>query len=190
MNWPSLYTLGPFCALAALWVMCTVQLVEAHGFRVLVRTMFSNEARLQEGAVVLSLPEYIVHDCRQFGPWSGRQRLPLVGQVLDVDVPEIHVPVEQGLYCLKVNPKVVGVVQSYSVQDLIQNPIPIETRINDVIANALRSAVYDKPLEEALVEIQRLFLKDPASISALISTPAFNVTQLLLDANEHIAPAD
>lgn len=187
---PSWHSLGPFCALVVVWMMCTLQLVEAHGYRVLVRTMCSNAARLQEGAVVLSFPEYVVRDSSQFGPWSGRKRLPLVGQVLDVDVPEIRVPVEQGLYCLKVNTKVVGVVQSYSVKDLTQNPIPIEARINDVIANALRSAVYDKPLEEALVDIQRLFLKDAEGISALISTPAFKVTQLLLDANEHVAPLD
>merc|ERR1711920_1001789 len=70
------------------------------------------------------------------------------------------------------------------------NAIPIENRINDVIANALRSSVYDKTLEKALVEIQRLFLKDVDGISALITTPAFKVTQLMLDANQHICPAD
>jgi len=89
-----------------------------------------------------------------------------------------------------VNTKAIGTVQNYSVEDLVQNPIAIEHRIHDVIANALRSAVYDKGLEDALVEIQRIFSKDSAGISALISVPAFQVTQLLLDATEHVSPAD
>eukprot|EP00428_Durinskia_dybowskii_P067741 CAMPEP_0170386886 /NCGR_PEP_ID=MMETSP0117_2-20130122/17272_1 /TAXON_ID=400756 /ORGANISM="Durinskia baltica, Strain CSIRO CS-38" /LENGTH=393 /DNA_ID=CAMNT_0010642735 /DNA_START=61 /DNA_END=1240 /DNA_ORIENTATION=- len=177
--------------LTMVWFILTLQVVGAHGHRVLIRTMLSDSARLAEGGgIVVAFPEYVVRERRQFGPWSSRDRLPLPHQVLDVDVPAMHIPVDNGLYCLRVNTKVVGVVQSYTVKDLTANPIPIESRINDVIANALRSAVYDKPLEEALIEIQRIFLQDAAGISKLISTPAFQVSQLLLDADDHISPAN
>jgi len=140
--------------------------------------------------MLLCFPDYIVRDKAQFGPWCKRDALPTVGQSLAVDVPEVLVPVDNGLYCLKVNTKVMGVVENYSVADLLQNPVSIEDRCHDVIAHALRCAVYDKSLQEALTEIQRIFLKDATSISALLSVPAFRPTQLLLDANERIAPAD
>lgn len=172
------------------WAFFTVDVVEAHGFRVLVRTVYSNVATLREGSSLLAYPEYVVRDSRQFGPWSSRAHLPLVGQVLDIDVPEVIVPVEKGLYCLRVKTKAIGTVRNYSVEDLVQSPIAIEQRIHDVIAKALRRAVYDKGLEDALVKIQRIFCKDGAGISAVISVPAFQVTQLLLDATEHVSPAD
>jgi hypothetical protein len=113
-----------------------------------------------------------------------------VGQVLDIDVPEVLVPVDHGVYCLRVNTKVIGVVEDYSVQDLLTHQITIEQRCHDVIAQTIRTAVHDKPLEEAIAEIQQLFLKDTAGISVPMCLPAFRPTQLLLDANERISAAD
>lgn len=120
----------------------------------MIRSAFSDSARLRAGGgLIVAWPEYVVRDSRQFGPWSRRDRLPMPRQVLEVDVPKIDVPVDNGLYCLRVNTKVAGIVQDYSVKDLIDNPIAIEIRINDVIAGALRKAVFDKPLGQAMVEI-------------------------------------
>jgi len=179
-----------FCALCAAWVLFSVRVVSAHGYQVLVRTWCSNTASLREGSFLLLFPEYVVHDREQFGPWMQRNRLPAIGQTLEIDVPEVLVPVNQGVYCLKVNTKVIGTVERYSVDDLLQNPTSIEHRCHDVIANALRSAVYDKPLEEALAEVQRIFLKDADGISKLFSVPTFKATQLLLDADQRVCPAD
>jgi len=179
-----------FCALCAVWALLTVRIVAAHGHRVLVRAFCSNAASLREGSFFLTFPEYVVDDRSQFGPWAQRKHLPIPGQAVEIDVPEVLVPVNQGVYCLKVNTKVVGVVESYSVDELLQNPVSIEQRCHDVIAGALRSAVCDKSLEEALAEIQRLFMKDGDSIAKLLSIPTFKSTQLLLDAEECVRPAD
>lgn len=181
----------PVVAIAfTLWMFSTCNVVMAHGHRVLVRTFGTNEVSLRDGCFWLCFPQYRVQDKKQLGPWCQRGQLPQVGQVLDIDVPAILVPVDNGLYCLQVNTKVIGKVESYTVQDLIQNPVPVEQRCHDTIAQALRVAVYDKPLEDAIAEIQRTFLKDADSVSALIAVPAFRATQLLLDANACIGPAD
>lgn len=179
-----------FGALCAVWVLFSVRVVSAHGHQVLVRAMCSNAASLREGSFFLLFPEYVVSDRRQFGPWMGGARLPAIGQTLEVDVPEVLVSVDHGLYCLKVNTKVIGIVERYSVDDLLENPVSIEHRCHDVIAHTLRSAVYDKPLEEALAEIQRIFLKGDEDISKLFSVPTFKATQLLLDADQRVCPAD
>jgi len=162
----------------------------AHGYQVLVRTYLSDSAELRTGNVFVWFPEYIVHDQSQFGPWSKRKRLPVQGQTVVIDVPEVLVPVNMGLYCLKVNTKVIGTVQSIEASDLMQNPVAIEQLCHDVIATALRKSVYEKPLDEALSEVQRLFLKDSEGISELLNVPTLAVKQLMLDADQHVAPAD
>lgn len=177
-------------AAALVWVLLTCRFVEAHGRRVLIRTFGTNDVSLASGAQLVFFPQYVVNDSEQFGPWQKHRALPLPGQILEVDVPEVLATVENGLYCLKVNTKVVGVVQKYSVAELLQNRIAIEHRILDAIATTLRGAVYDLKLEEALVEIQRLFAKDASGISAAIQVPAFKVTQLMLDPNQSIVAAD
>jgi len=180
-----------FVALCFAWAIFCVRVVNSHGHRVLVRSWFSDSASLKEGSLLVVFPEYVVEDKNQFGPWAHRRLLPAVGQTIAIDVPDILVPVGQGLYCLKVNTKVIGTVEPYSVDELIKNTVSIEDRCQDVIANVLRSAVFDKPVEEALAEAQRIFLKDADSISKLLcALPAFKVTQLLLDADKCIAPAD
>lgn len=182
--------IAAFSVFCIAWGLFTVKVVSAHGYRVLVRTWGSNATCLREGSFLLMFPEYVVHERIQFGPWANRKRLPSIGQTLDIDVPEVLVPVNDGVYCLKVNTKVIGVVEPYSVPDLLQNPVAIEQRCHDVIANALRTAVHDKPLEDAIAEIQRFFLKNADSISELISVPTFKATQLLLDADQCVRPAD
>lgn len=179
-----------FGSLCIVWTLLSVRIVAAHGYRVLVRDLFSNAASIRQGFFWTFLPEYVVTDREQFGPWKARNRLPAVGQTIEIDVPAVLVPVSEGLYCLKVNTKVIGTVESYSVDDLLQNPVPIEHRCHDVIAKALRTAVYDKPLETALADVQRFFLKDRESISQLLAVPTFKATQLLLDADECVRPAD
>jgi len=186
----SLAAFGVFCALCATWGLLTVRVVAAHGHQVLVRAFCSNAARLRQGSFFLTFPEYVVHDKAQFGPWCQRTHLPATGQTIEVDVPEVLVPVNHGVYCLKVNTKVIGVVENFTVDDLLRNPVSIEQRCHDVIANALRSGVCDQPLEEALAQIQRIFLKDSDGISKLLSVPTFKSTQLLLDADQCVRPAD
>jgi len=179
-----------FIVLFALWIVFTTRLVSAHGKRVLVRSWGTNASSLREGSFLTVFPEYVVQDHDEFGPWKQRKCLPSVGQVIDVDVPEVLVPLDQGLYCLKVNTKVIGVVEHYGTDDLAQNPVAIEHRCHDVIAQALRKAVLDKPLEEAFSTIQRMFLKDADMISSMLSVPTFRARELLLDADQCISPAD
>lgn len=185
-----MHALGVFIALCLVWTFVSVTYVAAHDHRVLIRTLGSKEARLQDGSFFVCLPEYVVRDSAQFGPWKEARRLPLVGQVRSIDVPMVLVAVENGLYCVRVNTKVVGTVEAYSVEEIRQSSIAIENRCHDMIAHALRKAVYDKPLEEALVVIQNMFLKDAAGIAEVLSTPMFRPTQLMLDANENVTPAD
>lgn len=182
--------LGTFFTLCAIWFCLSTTVVMGHGHRVLARTWGTDKVSLRSGCFWLSFPEYVVKDASQFGPWSGRKQLPQVGQILDIDVPEVLVQVDHGVYCLRVNTKVIGVVEEYTVQELLTNPVAIEQRCHDVIAQTLRNATHDKPLEGAIVEIQRLFLKDASSISDLMCVPAFRPTQLLLDANQRISAAD
>merc|ERR1711871_448246 len=122
--------IGAFCSA---WALFSVRLVSAHSHRVLVRTTCSDVASLREGAFFLMFPEYVVYDRDQFGPWCRRDCLPAVGQTIEIDVPEVLVSVNQGVYCLKVNTKVIGVVEKYSVNDLLQNSVAIEQRCHDVI---------------------------------------------------------
>jgi hypothetical protein len=178
---------GAFCIA---WALFAVRIVAAHGHRVLVRTGFSDVVSLREGSFFIMFPEYVVHERFQFGPWCRRPCLPAVGQTIEIDVPEVLVTVDHGVYCLKVNTKVIGVVEQYSVDDLLRNTVPIEQRCHDVIAQALRNAVYDKPIEEALAEIQSMFVKGGDSIAQLIDVPTFKARQLLLDADQCVGPAD
>jgi len=162
----------------------------AHGHRVLIRCWFTDTAILRQGVFWLWRPEYVDNDHSNFGPWTGRKHLPLKGQILEIDVPEVIVSVDGGVYALKVNTKVVGQVMNYTVEDLVQNPIRIETHMHDVIANMLRKSVFDKPLEAALSEIQHLFLRKEHEISELLAAPSFQPMRLMLDADQQIMPAD
>lgn len=182
--------LGVFAFLCLAWARFSVRLVDAHGRQVLVRNWYSDTVALRKGSFFLFYPEYVVKDRMQFGPWMDRISLPAVGQTIEIDVPDVLAPVEHGVYCLQINTKVIGKVEQYSVDDLLQNQVSVETVCHDAIAHALRSAVFDKPVEEALAEVQRIFLKDSQSISALISVPTFKVTKLSLDADQRVRPAD
>merc|ERR1711879_589751 len=135
-------------------------------------------------------PKYLVQSGLELGPWREKGYLPLIGQVVEIDVPEVRVMVEKGLYCLRVNTKVMAKVEDYSASDLLQNPIPVEQRVHDVIATKLRAAVYEMSLEEALLEIQHIFSRGADAIADLLTVPSVKVTQLMLDPNSSIVAAD
>merc|ERR1719160_37320 len=166
------------------------QHIRADTHRVLIRSWFTNATTVREGTFWLWFPEYIVTCTTSFGPWASHERLPAKGQVCEIDVPEALIPVDNGTYTLKVNTKVVGHVENYTVEDLLLNPMPIEDHMHNVITDMLRSAVHDKTLEMAITEIQEIFTKDLHNRLKDLTTATFRPTRLMLDANQSIAPAN
>lgn len=165
-------------------------LKRAHGHRVLIRSWFSDATSLREGTFYLWFPEYEVRDKASFGPWACHQKLPMKDQILQIDVPETFVSVDNGTYVLKVNTKIIGRVEDYTVKDLVLNCQPIEKQMHDVITDTLRRAVHDKSLEEALAEIQQILSQDLKQVTALMIVPTFRPLRVMLDADRYIAPAD
>jgi len=160
--------------------------------RVIIRSHLADGSRLEQGSSFwIFFPEYVVEDSAQFGPWCKLGRLPVPGQLIDIDLPPSIVSVENGTYQLKVNTKIKGRVAEYALADLSTHPVPLHEALHDSITTALRGAVHEMPLEEAIGEIHKFFETSAERNEALVSGVAcFAPTRLMLDANECISHAN
>jgi len=190
------------CACLPLQLTCVIIFVAFAVFRprrihalheqVIIRSHLADGGRLEQGSSFwIFFPEYVVEDNAQFGPWCKLGKLPVPGQLLDIDLPPSIVSVENGTYQLKVNTKVKGRVTEYTLADLSKHPIPLHEALHDSITTALREGVHEMPLEEAIGEINKFFETSAERNEALVSGVAcFAPTRLMLDANERITHAN
>jgi len=191
----ALFARYPIFACVILICACAIlrpKRIHALHERVIVRSYLADGGRIEQGSSFwLWFPEYVVEANAEFGPWCKLGRLPVPGQLLDIDLPPSIVSVENGTYQLKVNTKVSGRVTEYALPDLSTHPVPVHEALHDSITTALRGAVHEMPLEDAIGEIHKFFETSAERNEALVSGVAcFAPTRLMLDANEHITPAN